>query len=528
MGLYDYDNQDSNFANSQDLVYQFNNGVPNQFWELSGQFKSQWRTRYDAFFAQDSWTSGRLTLQGAIRLEHAWSYYPPESIGGTRFIPYADIPYKDGANFLDLMPRAGIAYDVFGSGKTSVKVNFGKYVAPAQNDVIYTGAAPTSGIVTTATRSWTDANNNKVVDCNLSSPGASNLTGSGGDNCGALSNANFGTLNQAFTYNDKILHGLRPWDYQFGVALQQQVTPRISAEVQWNKRWFYGYYVPRNLALDPVADWNAYNIVAPVDSRLPGGGGYTITGLHDQALNKFGQANFQIQAANDFGNQYQYWSGVDLTVAMRATHGLSFQGGTSTGQTVRDLCSVSNNLPDALLAAVPLAIGVNVPGFTPLNGIQAGMAPGQYCHLESGFLTQFRGLSSYLVPKVDVEVSATYQSKPGAQLAANYNMPAAQVATFLGRLPSGGVANVTTNLVTPGTLYGDRINELDLRFSKILRFSGIRTKISLDLYNATNANPALTYNQTFNPAVTTGSGAWLTPTSVLAARVAKIGASFDF
>jgi len=34
-GLYDYDNQDSNFANSQGLVYQFNNGVPNQFWELS-------------------------------------------------------------------------------------------------------------------------------------------------------------------------------------------------------------------------------------------------------------------------------------------------------------------------------------------------------------------------------------------------------------------------------------------------------------------------------------------------------------
>ena len=90
-GLYDYDNQDRNYANSQGLVYQFNNGVPNQFWELSGQFKSQWRTRYDAFFAQDSWTRDRLTLQGALRYEHAWSYYPPESyIGGTRFIPYAD------------------------------------------------------------------------------------------------------------------------------------------------------------------------------------------------------------------------------------------------------------------------------------------------------------------------------------------------------------------------------------------------------------------------------------------------------
>ena len=99
-----------------------------------------------------------------------------------------------------------------------------------------------------------------------------------------------------------------------------------------------------------------------------------------------------------------------------------------------------------------------------------------------------------------------------------------QVAQFLGRAPSGGVANVTVNLVAPGELYGDRVNQLDLRFSKILRFGAARTKISLDLYNSLNANPALTYNQTYNPTTTT----WLTPTSVLAARVIKIGASVDF
>jgi hypothetical protein len=107
-------------------------------------------------------------------------------------------------------------------------------------------------------------------------------------------------------------------------------------------------------------------------------------------------------------------------------------------------------------------------------------------------------------------------------------MPAAQVATFLGRAPSGGAQFVTVNLVQPGSLYGDRVNELDLRFSKIFRLAGTRIKATLDMYNALNANPALSYNNTFNPAVTTGSGAWLAPTGVLAARVMKIGASIDF
>src|SRR6202040_462664 len=218
-----------NFANSQGLVYQFNSPrsttcagcsteqpTPNQFWELSGVFKSQWHTRYEAAFVQDSWTRDRLTVQGAVRYEHAWSYYPESYIGGTRFIPFSTIPEAKGANFNDIMPRVGVAYDLFGNGKTSLKANWGKYVQPAQNAGIYTGAAPTSTIVTAATRSWTDSNKNFIVDCNLNSPGASNQTASGGDVCGGLSNNNFGTLTPGFTYSNQLLTDLRPWDYQFG------------------------------------------------------------------------------------------------------------------------------------------------------------------------------------------------------------------------------------------------------------------------------------------------------------------------
>ena len=65
---------------------------------------------------------------------------------------------------------------------------------------------------------------------------------------------------------------------------------------------------------------------------------------------------------------------------------------------------------------------------------------------------------------------------------------------------------------------------LDFRVAKLFRVARTRTKVSLDLYNALNSAAVITYNQTYSPT----SSAWLTPTSVLAARVARIGATFEF
>jgi len=115
------------------------------------------------------------------------------------------------------------------------------------------------------------------------------------------------------------------------------------------------------------------------------------------------------------------------------------------------------------------------------------------------------------------------QSKPGAMLAANYAATNAEVAPSLGRSLSGSAPNVTVNLVAPGTLYGDRVNELDFRVAKILRFGRTRTNVGFDIYNVLNANPVLTYNAAFIP-----NGGWLVPTTVLQSRFVKLSASIDF
>jgi hypothetical protein len=214
--------------------------------------------------------------------------------------------------------------------------------------------------------------------------------------------------------------------------------------------------------------------------------------------------------SRQFGDWYQYFDGVDVTLNVRSG-GITFQGGTSTGRTVADACEVRAHLPEL---SANIGAGLMASSVSPTS---------PYCHVNYGVLTQFRGLASYTVPRIDVQVSGVVQSKPGPLLAANYAVPNAAVVPSLGRNLSGNATNVTVNLVEPGTLYGNRLNQLDFRVAKILRFGRSRAMIGLDLYNSLNSNVILTYNTAYVP-----GGPWLQPNAVLTARLARISAEFSF
>ncbi len=106
-------------------------------------------------------------------------------------------------------------------------------------------------------RGWSDGNHNFVVDCDLLNPAAQNNLATGGDSCAAATgnSLNFGNINPNLTtVNPAILQGwgVRPYDWQFGASVQQELLPRVSLEVSYNRRWFGNFFVTDNLTHDRV------------------------------------------------------------------------------------------------------------------------------------------------------------------------------------------------------------------------------------------------------------------------------------
>ena len=139
-----------------------------------------------------------------------------------------------------------------------------------------------------------------------------------------------------------------------------------------------------------------------------------------------------------------------------------------------------------------------------------------FCRDNPGLVTRLTGLAAYTVPKIDVLVSGTFRSDQGTPLQANYVVTSAEAAKSLGRPLSGGAPNVTVNLLEPGEVWGDRVNDIDLRMAKILRFGRTRTNVGVDVYNLFNSSAVLNYNQAYNPV-----GTWLTPTTVCLGEVCE-------
>jgi hypothetical protein len=486
----DYTNIDAN------VRYRFNNGVPNLITQLATPygFRSNLGSEL-GIYAQDRWTLDRLTLNLGARFDYLNLVFPEQSLGPGLWVPNRNITFQenDYLGWKDISPRLGAVYDLFGNGNTAVKFNLGRYVISQRLSSTYTNLGnPVNAMANSVTRSWNDrgnlgVNNDYIPQCDLLNPQANG-------ECGIISDLRFGQPIPSTVSDPAMLKGWdkRPDQWELEASVEHQLMPRVGMEVGYFRRWYGNFTVTDNQLVSP-SDYTRYSFTAPVDARLPDGGGYLVDNNYNLNPDKVGQVSNLFTLASNYGKQIEHWNGVDLNFNIRPKAGVLLQGGMSTGKTTTDNCDVVTKLDNP--------------------------SP-RFCHVETAFLTQVKFLGTYLVPKVDVQVAATYRSLPGPQIIANYVATNAQVQPSLGRPLSGGAANVTVNIVEPGTMYGEQTNLLDLRFSKIFRFSKYRTSLNFDLANAFNSSGVTTMNNNY--------AAWQVPTGIHQARLAKISANFDF
>ena len=259
------------------------------------------------------------------------------------------------------------------------------------------------------------------------------------------------------------------------------------------RNWAGNFRVTDNLTVTP-ADFDTYCITAPLNPKLPGGGGYPVCGLYDISEAKFGASRNLVTQASNFGKQTNVNNFVTVGFNARLAEGAHVGGGIDTGRGVSDSCFVVDS-PQQLLN----------------------------CRLVTPWLAnlQIKLNGSYPLPG-DVVVSAVFQNIAGQPILANYAATTAEIRPSLGRNLAGGTRTATVPLIEPNTLFEDRRNQLDLRVGKRFRVGQrMNLQANLDLYNAMNGNSIVSRNNAFG-------GSWGTPLSVLDGRMLQISGSMEF
>jgi hypothetical protein len=419
-------------------------------------------------YVQDRWTVDRWTINLGARYDHFNVSIPAQSAPAGRFVPAREFAaINNQPHWNDWAIRTGVAYDVFGDGRTALKANLSKYVAG--ESLNFTSPYNPMGLQQES-RSWRDLDGN-----------GSPLDASGNAQyaeIGPARNVNFGLSTGTNRLDPNFPRG---YNWEGSIVVQHELTTGFAVGGGYYRRKYYNLTWTDNLLVNPDSDYTPFTITGPVDPRLPNGGGERIT-MYNLNPDKLGLVDNLVQASP---TRRQSYDGFEVTASGRLKNGAFINGGVTTERSPTYNCDVDN--PNSR----------------------------RFCALTPPLRTMYKASGSYPLP-YQLHVSGVLRFMPGESLGATYT-----VTSAIAGVPLTGGGSLNVQLVEPSTMFASYENQIDLRLMRTFRFGKVRTQALLDIYNVLNSSTATTINQTYGPN-------WLKPQAIMNARYLRFGVQLDF
>jgi len=461
----------------------FNNGVPFQIATTNAPLKGPNHGSYLGVYGQDSWTfSRRVTLNLGIRIEHDTAYAPAQCHEASPFAAAQCFDEIRLVTFNSLAPRAHLAFDVMGDGKTVLKGGYGRFNQLRELEPDLT--AVNLNVIATTIWDWHDNNGNKLYES-----GEVDLDPNGPD-FDSVAGTTLGVVNP----NEK-----QPKTDEFSLTFERELFANTSARVTGVYARNFNQY-----AMSEISREGQYTI--PITNPDPGPDGRPGTAddtgqsitYYDYPTSLRGAAYAKTMIINSPAADSNYKT---FEIAVMKRPAQRWQLGTSFSSTWVNVPSSCGSNGSGLGSGIPL---IWYPNRCLTNPNQLFNTANQTREW------QVKLSGAYNLP-YEILASANYDIRNGSRVARQV-------------LFSGGqsIRSISLNVEPIGTFSFPRTHELDVRAAKRVGLGGARAvELRFDIYNALNKGTVTN--------MTLQSGAsYLRPSAILFPRILQIGATFTF
>jgi outer membrane receptor protein involved in Fe transport len=466
-------------------------------------------------YGQDSWTIKHLTVHYGLRWEYWSAGVPLQGMQAGRFVGARQFGPEDLPAWKTFSPRTGIAYDLFGDGKTALKFSANRY-----QQMGTTALANSYNPIGLQSQqlAWTDLNGDDIAQgqrgcvyliagCEINFGQLPLTFGAVIPGCSMV--ATPGSIPCGNAQADPDLKRTSTWNYNVGI--QHQLLPRLSVSANWFHVDYYNLRVRRNV-LQTFADYTPQPVVSPLDG--------SVIAVYNVSAAKRQQVQYLDTNAPD---RKLWYNGVEFTFTARLPRGGTLFGGTTTERILAVMCDEPSN-PNNLLycdqrkGGIPFKTSLKLSGSMPLPwwGLQVSASLQEMAGQPQGTAALSGTPQNSANGATPSGIGTRWLITPTTRYAANCMGPCTPGALVN---PGMTVASMSVPLVPPGTEFFDRLHQLDFTVSKAISIGRMRWEPEASVFNTLNATSVSAVRS-----LNYGTSSYQQPATILQGRFLRLGA----